>query len=174
MQWIALQVYCEFCRRLLALRLLQVAAKTNAMMLMKVRWFLLGTGGLLLIVGAFLFHVVQTAFDDMCGNQIISEIPSQDRMYRVVAFQRSRGATTGFSTQVSVLKAGEVLPNESGNLFVADTDHGKAPSGIGGGPEVRISWVGLRSIRLTYHKNSRVFLSNSKVSEVFAVFDFFK
>jgi Family of unknown function (DUF5412) len=138
------------------------------------RQFLLGTVALLVIAGMLITYAIEKAFDGMCGNQLLSEVSSPDHVYRVVVFQRDCGATTGFSTQVSVLKAKETLPNESGTLFVADTDHGKAPGGIGGGPEVKISWVGSRSVRLTYHKNARVFFANPHFLEVSATYDSFK
>jgi Family of unknown function (DUF5412) len=140
----------------------------------KAKQFLLGALALLVISGMWITYAINKAFDDMCGNQILSESSSPDQTYRVVVFQRDCGATTGFSTQVSVLKAMETLPNESGNLFVADTDHEKAPSGIGGGPEIKISWVGSRSIHLTHHKNARVFLANPHILEVSATYDSFK
>jgi hypothetical protein len=140
----------------------------------KARPFLLGAVALLVIAGMWITYAIEKAFDDMCGNQLLSEVLSPDQVYRVVVFQRDCGATTGFSTQVSVLKAKETLPNESGNLFVADTDHGKAPSGIGGGPEIKISWVGSRSIHLVHHKNARVFFANPHILEVSATYDSFK
>ena len=132
-------------------------------------------GGLIFLITIWILftYTIQVAFDGMCGNKFLSEMPSPDRIYRVVVFQRDCGATSGFSTQVSVLKAGELLPNQSGNLFIADTDRGKAPSGMGGGPEVRLSWIGSRSVRLIYHKNTRVFLANPRFSEVSATYDFF-
>jgi hypothetical protein len=135
--------------------------------------FLLGTGAILVIAGIFFSYAINKAFD-LCGNDILSEISSPDRTYRIVIFQRDCGATTGFSTQVSVLRAMETLPNESGNLFIADSDHGKAPSGVGGGPKVKASWLDSRLVRLTYHKNTRVFLANPLVLEVSAIYESFK
>ena len=134
----------------------------------KFRLLLLATGVLLGIARLWFVYTIEKVSDDMCGNQVLSEIPSPDQVYRVVTFQRDCGATTGFSTQVSVLKYAEKLPNESGNLFVADTDHGKAPSGIGGGPEVKISWVGSRSLLLIHHRDVRIFFATSYVYDVFA------
>lgn len=113
------------------------------------------------------------AFNDLCGNQLLSEIPSPDQAYKIAVFQRDCGATTGFTTQVSLLKAEEILPNESGNLFGADTNRGKSPIGAGGGPEVKIFWVGLRTIRLSHHKDTRVLWSKTQISEVSAIYDFF-
>jgi hypothetical protein len=140
----------------------------------KARQFLLGALALLVTAGILITYAINKAFDDMCGNQILSESSSPDQTYRVVVFQRDCGATTGFSTQVSVLKAMEKLPNESGNLFIANTYHGKAPGGIGGSPEVKISWVGPRSVHLTHHKDARVSFANLHVLEVSATYDSFK
>jgi hypothetical protein len=39
---------------------------------------------------------------------------------RAVVFQRDCGATTGFTTQMSILRADESLPNEGGNAVVLD------------------------------------------------------
>ena len=60
---------------------------------------------------------------------------------------------------MSVVEAMRTLPNESRNIFVADTDRRKAPSGRGGSPKIKISWVSSRSIHLTHHKNARVFFA---------------
>jgi hypothetical protein len=143
------------------------------MRLGKIKYFLLGSLFLLAIGGAWFIHTTQISFNDGCKNQLLSEIPSPDQNYRAIVFQRDCGATTGFSTQVSVLKIGVTLPNESGNLFVADTNHGRAPSGIGGGPEVKIYWVGSKSVHLTYHEHTRIFLANPNITGVSAVYDSF-
>jgi hypothetical protein len=144
------------------------------MRLGKVKHFLFGVVFLLAIGGEWFIHATQISFNDGCKNQLLSETLSPDRVYRVIVFQRDCGATTGFSTQVSVLKIGAILPNESGNLFIADTNHGKAPRGIGGGPEVKISWVGSSSVHLTYHKDTRIFLANPHISGVSAVYNSLK
>jgi hypothetical protein len=143
------------------------------MRLGKVKPFLLGVALLIVAGGVWFIHTTQISFNDGCKNQLLSEIPSPDRVYRVVVFQRDCEATTGFSTQVSVLKIDVTLPNKSGNLFVADTNHGRAPSGIGGGPEVKIYWVGSKSVHLTYHEHTRIFLANPNISGVSAVYDSF-
>jgi hypothetical protein len=53
-------------------------------------------------VGALGWLVI-SALEDLCGNDPISETPSPNGQMKVVVFQRDCGATTGFSTQVSVL-----------------------------------------------------------------------
>ncbi len=103
---------------------------------------------------------------DMCGNEIISQLPSPDGKRKVVVFQRDCGASTGFSTQVSVLAANTPLPNKGGNLFIADTDHDAAPSGPGGGPSVKVVWENAQSIALTHHPRARVFEAETEVGGV--------
>ena len=86
---------------------------------------------------------VRTGFRHSCGNELLREVASPDGKMKAVVFQRDCAATTGFITQVSVLSKDEKLPNESGNVFSADTNHGVAPSGEGGGPVVEVGWFSL-------------------------------
>lgn len=120
----------------------------------------------LISISAFLFWLVVPDMSDLCGNEVISESPSPDGTKRLVVFQRDCGATTGFSTQASVLPAKVPLPNEKGNLFISDTDHGAAPSGLGGGPSVTVTWESAQSVALTYHPKVRVFKSESDAGGV--------
>ncbi|MES2837963.1 MAG: hypothetical protein V4667_10605 [Bacteroidota bacterium] len=63
---------------------------------------------------------------DMCGNNIINEIESPNKKLKAVIFIRDCGATTGYSTQVSIIKNKEKLDNESGNILIMNdkTDNG--------------------------------------------------
>jgi hypothetical protein len=54
------------------------------------------SGGLLLL---------NFIFSGACGNQLYQEVLSPDNKYKAVVFQRDCGATTGFSTRVSILRA---------------------------------------------------------------------
>ncbi|GGI77774.1 hypothetical protein GCM10009332_13930 [Shewanella gelidii] len=56
-------------------------------------------------------------FSGMCGNYIHSKTTSLDEKYEAVIFQRDCGATTGFSTQISIIKFGSKLENDPGNIF---------------------------------------------------------
>lgn len=55
-----------------------------------------------------------------CGNEISQTIVSPSGLVKAVVFSRDCGATTGFSTQVSILKSGRDLPNDGGNVLVLD------------------------------------------------------
>lgn len=107
---------------------------------------------LVVVIGTFWFFA-----PDMCGNEILAEYPSPDEKHRVVVFQRDCGATTGFSTQASILGMEETFENEEGNVFIADTDRGAAPSGPGGGPVLFVSWQNANSVLLSFHPKAGVF-----------------
>lgn len=94
---------------------------------------------------------------NMCRNEILAESLSPDRTKKLVVFQRSCGATTGFSTQASLLSPDAKLPDEIANVFIADTDHGVAPSGVGGGPELRFRWATPNHVMLQHHEAAQVF-----------------
>src|SRR5713226_3366552 len=106
----------------------------------------------LLFVGCS--RLLEHAFDP-CGNQVGQVIPSPDGKLKAVVFERDCGATTGFSTQVSILPAGDKLLNDRGNLFVAD-DHGTAPS-------VGLAWTAKRQLLLRYDHRARVFKTENRV-----------
>lgn len=95
--------------------------------------------------------------DAMCANEPLGEALSPDGARKAVVFQRDCGATTGFSTQVSVIASSSTLDNSSGNVFVADTDRGGAPAGPGGGPWVSVHWRAPDQLLVRHHANARVF-----------------
>jgi hypothetical protein len=100
-----------------------------------------------------------------CGNDTLATISSPSGDRKLVIFQRDCGATTGFSTQASLLPAHDRLRG-SGNVFIADTDHGKAPSGPGGGPQLGARWIAEDTLELRYHPQARVFLADAVQSGV--------
>jgi hypothetical protein len=101
----------------------------------------------------------------------LSEVRSPDGEWKVVVFERDCGATTGFSTQASLLGWNERLPeNDGGNLFIADTNHGAAPAGPGGGPPLQVTWTSMRSVVLRSPRGVRVFKAETRVLGVPAVY----
>ena len=117
---------------------------------------------------------ISYAFDDMCGNSLISETPSPNRQMKAVIYERDCGASTGSSTQVSVLPINRFLPkSESGNLFIADTNHGEAPSGPKGGPEVKVQWHSDKVLNVSHHKAASVFRERSKTQSITVIYSTF-
>lgn len=126
------------------------------------RRFLLGASVALALFVGLAWLGLKALARGMCGNEILAEVPSPSGSHKAVVFQRDCGATTGFSTQVSILPQRKRLPNDSGNLFIADTDRGRAPSGPGGGPAVQVQWVNDQHLLLVHHPAARVFRAEQK------------
>ena len=124
---------------------------------------------ILLLVLVVLAPFVSAACLDLasgCGNELLGEARSPDGRLKAIVFQRDCGATTGFSTQISVLPIGEKLPNEVGNVFVADSNHGVAPSGRGGGPIVEVRWLNEGELLIRHDSRARVFQSEQSLGKV--------
>jgi len=58
---------------------------------------------------------------NMCENTEIIRTPSPDKKLYAVLFERSCGATTGFSTQISLINSNKSIENnEVGNIYIAN------------------------------------------------------
>ena len=136
----------------------------------------IAVSGLLAIVGtgAALNQACQWFGESMCRNEALDERISPDGKLKVVVFQRDCGATTGFSTQASIVGAREAVPKGSGNIFIADTGHGAAPAGKGAGPELRVRWMGSRRVILSHHPAAQVFKADRDHNGVEVVFERFQ
>lgn len=119
------------------------------------------TGGALAVL-----HRLGQVGDGLCGNELLGQHPSPDGRLKLVVFERNCGATTGFITHVSVLKASEDLANVGGNVFVGDTNQGAAPRGPGGGPDVRVRWLSGEAAELRHHASVRVFRAERAVNGI--------
>jgi len=78
----------------------------------------------------------------MCGNDVFQEVYSPNKQYKIIVFERDCGATTGFSTQISILEGTQALSNVTGNIFVMD-----------GHPDytnVQVRWESDQVINITY------------------------
>ena len=116
----------------------RTAALANKRVMLNVKPMEITVPARVLLLG---LTVVLSSGCGLCANDEVVRIPSPDTKFEAVVFQRDCGATTGFSTQVSVVTRGASLPNEAGNVFIADTDHGKATSASWGGQPVDLEMV---------------------------------
>jgi hypothetical protein len=98
--------------------------------------------------------------DDMCGNRIAQQVTSPDGANRVVIFERDCGATTDFSTQISILPASKHLPNKPGNIFAADAhNHLEIPLDLNGAMHVQATWKSDWELEISYPSKANLFLS---------------
>jgi len=129
------------------------------------RYLTVAAVGLASVVGVAYLGVTSLG-SGMCGNKEVRTSDSPDHREKVVVFERDCGATTDFSTQVVILPAGEKLGGRSGNVFVVDSDHGRAAAAPGGGPWVEAQWVSPDSILIRFDAAARIFQRSAVVGRV--------
>lgn len=102
---------------------------------------------------------------DFCANSVVSETTAPGGLHKAVLFQRDCGASTGFSTQISILDP-EDEPSGGGNAFRADDDHGKASNGHWGGSWAEVRWLAPDHLVVRYAAKSRIFEQDDAVDGV--------
>ena len=108
--------------------------------------------GAITIVGLSIHAGWTLLINDMCSNTIQSQSYSPDHALKVIVFTRDCGATTGFSTQVSILGGANSLPNDAGNVFV--TNDGCAGA----------HWSGNRKVTVVYDHHAQVFTHKKNIT----------
>lgn len=101
----------------------------------------------------------------LCDNETVASLNSPDGERRAILFMRECGATTDYTTQVSVVSSTWQF-HGIGNVFVADAYDRGARRGSWGGPWAEIQWTGPRQLLITYDKRARVFTRNDDVRGV--------
>ncbi|HEX4532711.1 MAG TPA: hypothetical protein VH000_00655 [Rhizomicrobium sp.] len=126
-------------------------------------WIAGAVVAMLIAVTAGCLYMFDQALDT-CGNKIVAAVQSPDGALKAVLFERDCGATTGFSSQVSVLANDEMLANEGGNVFAADDNKGAADSAPWRGPMVKLKWRGPRHLEIHYDQFARVHEKNQSAN----------
>ena len=122
------------------------------------------------VTAIFSLAAVLGACSDQCANTIVSKIDSPDGAHSAVLFQRDCGASTGFSTQISIIDRG-AAPSGSGNTFRADDDHGAARAGDWGGSWASATWLAKDRLLIRYAHKSRIFEQASEVDGVHVTYE---
>jgi len=114
-------------------------------------------------LGAFILAVsfLMAAACHPCENEEPAEYKSPDGAWKVVAFERGCGATVGPNVQMSLLPSSKPLPNEAGNTFVIDSNHGASALQY-----IYVDWTSNNAVRITYPSNARVFKQEKRVGSV--------
>lgn len=98
-----------------------------------------------------------------CENTEVSRAPSPDGRLDAVLFTRKCASTKSVGSQVSLIGAGETLPNKSGNAFVSNGGEVRA---AWGGPRVSMAWTGPAALTVTHDRTAEVYKSEAQVSSV--------
>ena len=100
---------------------------------------------------------------DTCGNTISNSYISPNKEFKIVIFERNCGATTDFSTQVSLVKSDiEIRKDDDGNIFSADRDGGKAETDENGNIYLKAEWLDNNNILINYDSKIRIFKKELK------------
>jgi len=113
----------------------------------------------------FLVGLFVAGCSGTCHNTPHQTLPSPHGRFSAVLFSRDCGATTGFSSQVSVTGIGDTQ-NGGGNAFVADDNHGLAAAASWGGPWTELRWLSAGRLLVRYDARARVFKKEERVSGV--------
>ena len=98
----------------------------------------------------------------VCQDAPHQSIRSLDGDERAILFGRNCGATTSYTTQVSIVPADEGISGK-GNVFIADEG---AKAAAWGGPWAEVKWLGAKHLLVSYDASARVFAKNERVGDV--------
>lgn len=123
--------------------------------------------GVIIFIVACIF-IFFSITDGGCVNKVHQSASSPDNVYRVMLFDRDCGATTGYSTHISILKINEALNDDGGNVFIADDDHGRAVrhSEYKSLINISVRWVDNSTVQVKYDKNARIFTEKDRVGDI--------
>lgn len=105
------------------------------------------------------------------GTDVAQEIASPNGRYTAMLMVRNAGATTDYSTQISLAATKSLgfrflAPGRPGNLFIADGDHGAVPVNGRGLMDVELQWESPSDLLIYFPPNARVYKQASKVELV--------
>jgi hypothetical protein len=102
----------------------------------------------------------------MCVNTDVRRVASPDRRREAVIFTRDCGATTGWGTNVSVVRPGAGRPRGPGNVFRAEWHRGAQPDSARGGPPVLVEWRAPAQLWIAYDDRVEVFMRRPTVGHI--------
>lgn len=85
-----------------------------------------------------------------CGNEVLNVARSPDGRRAAFVYRRNCGATTGFSTQVSIQAGAGALPGEPGKVLIL------------GDEPVSVRWLGANRLLIAYPRGARAFKRESE------------
>jgi hypothetical protein len=95
------------------------------------------------------------ACGELCKNEHVQTLRSPDGRFDAVVFTRSCSATSGYKTQLSIVRADAGLPEAEGNALVARGD-----------PRIVVRWETRRRLRVTGLGDAATKLKLTRVGDV--------
>src|SRR5580700_7332928 len=106
-----------------------------------------------------LLVLAEMGCSSFCGDTLVSAHPSPDRRFIAVVFYRDCGATTPFTTEVSVVRAPEaaIARGHAGNVFsLTDPNDSNKSLERNGAIEVRLDWRSPQLLSISAPRRARV------------------
>ena len=111
------------------------------------------------IVAALLAALALSACGELCKNELVQTLRSPDGRFDAIVFTRSCAASTGYNTQLSVVRAGDGLTDAEGNALV-----------VRGDPRIVVRWETRRRLRVTGLGDAATKLKLARVGDVEVVY----
>jgi hypothetical protein len=114
--------------------------------------------GLLLIASilAGMYACMDLLWGSMCGNEIVEELSSPNKNFKAVIFIRDCGATTGYSTQLSIIGNSANLDDEGGNVLIMSDKTRYGLTSENGGAKVKATWTSDSTMTIYLDKRTEV------------------
>jgi hypothetical protein len=116
---------------------------------------------------ALVAALVLAGCSDPCGNTVASRATSPDGRHEVVVFERTCGATTGTSVQVSLVDPSEE-PRGAGNVFRGEGEPSRPDAKAA--PAVEARWASSSELVVRYGSALRIFAREPDVRGVRIVY----
>jgi len=118
---------------------------------------------ILLISLTTIFSCGSNTLADMCGNRISKEITSPDKKLKAVIFTRDCGATTGFSSQLSIIGYFDKLKNEKGNVLIISDKEDQLEDGSAA---INAEWNGNNELIIYFNLAAETSKKEARVDDV--------
>lgn len=97
-------------------------------------------------------------------NEVLKNIYSPSKKNRAILFLKGGDAATDISLQVSIKNTDdELAQTEVGNIFITDSNHGKATLDSN---TIKLNWIDNNNLTITYNKNLRTFTQVNKTGDI--------
>ncbi|MFC7625445.1 hypothetical protein [Microlunatus sp. GCM10028923] len=115
-----------------------------------------GLGALLLILLGVLGAAGCSTGPDLCERTEVKRVAAPEGDRAAVVFVKNCGATTGYSTHVSVVAPDQAVGDDN-EIFSADGDDGVVPLGPDNALALRVTWSAADRLMIEYPAGTRIF-----------------
>jgi hypothetical protein len=122
-------------------------------------WLFAAVGAVLIVVGIAAYEIFGAYHEivaGLCGTIIRHVIPAPNATASAVVFERDCGATTNFSTQISIVPTGAVFSAEKHPAFFV----------VGGRHDLVPRWNGGTEIEIAVPQGEKVYRKESHVNGI--------